>query len=67
MKQQNGVLATRSVIRFQHGFDPRAEIGHARIHISERARRAHGGAGAATHAKLRRHFDVIAARRNRTR
>ncbi len=64
VKQHAGVAASRAIKRAEQRAYPRPEVGRRRIGVGERTGRAHGGAGAATHAQMRLDGDVIAVRAN---
>ena len=65
VKQEAGVASARSAIRREQRPDLCAEVGHRRIRVGHRARRADGSAAAAAHAQVRLHLDVIAVGRDR--
>ena len=67
VQQQARVAPARLRVCRQHRLDPRGEIGHRRIRIGQRARRAHGRACAAADAQVRLDRDAIAIGANRER
>ena len=61
VQQQHGILATGRRVSGQQGLELQALIGGTGVGIGQRARGAHGGAGAATHAQVGVHLDLLTA------
>ena len=60
VEQQAGILAPRLVVGGEQGLHSQPHVGHARIGVAHRARRADGRTPAAARAQVRLDFHVIA-------